>query len=81
MWIDDIVADGWRFQLESVLTGERPRARLRDELGLAETHRGRVERADGSLFPAGTGFAVLAGWRLGVRSRPGRTSVVGRARD
>lgn len=63
MWLDETLADGWRFRLTKADSdSSMPIA----DVGVMETHIGRVDRADGAAFDAGQGMAALDGWRLAM---------------
>ena len=65
LWLNEIVVEGWRFRLTSN-PDVALRQRLRDELGVAETHAGILDRADGGSFDAEEAIRVLDGWRLAM---------------
>lgn len=65
VWLDETLVDGWCLRLSpNAQVGGRER--LRDELGVAETHAGVLERTDGTSFRLSDALGVLEGWRLAV---------------
>jgi hypothetical protein len=66
LWPDEVVVDGWRFRLGEAVEPAVDREYLRDVLGVAETHSGVLDRADGGPFEAVEGLSALDGWRLAL---------------
>jgi hypothetical protein len=66
LWLDEVVVDGWRFRLGEAVEPVVRREHLRDVLGVAETHSGVLDRADGGPFEAVKGLGALDGWRLAL---------------